>query len=68
MKITKNGKTVKSSVERPVHKKIAANTDKQEAVEYIRSAISVLGNSAIKGDAQSKDAIANLSVILFDLK
>ena len=68
MKITKNGKTVKASADRRVTRVIVANTDKQEAVEYIRSAISVLGNSAIKGDTQSKDAIANLSVILFDLK
>ena len=68
MKITKNGKIVKSSTDHIAKKKIVANTDKKEAVEYIRSAISVLGNSAIKGDAQSKDAIANLSVILFDLK
>lgn len=68
MRITKNGKTVKSNAERPASKRVIANTDKQEAVEYIRSAISALGNSAIKGDTQSKEAIANLSVILFDLK
>ena len=68
MRITKNGKAVKSNAERPASKRVIANTDKQEAVEYIRSAISALGNSAIKGDTQSKEAIANLSVILFDLK
>ena len=71
MKITRNGKsTVKANSERDTRKKtrVTASNNKSEAVEYIRSAISVLGESAIAGDTESKDAIANLSVILFDLK
>lgn len=65
MRITKdNGR--RSGTKKPI--KSSTNADKQEAIEYIKSAISVLGNSAINGDSTSKDAIANLSVILFDLK
>lgn len=71
MKITRNGKsTVRANSERDTRKRtrVTANDSKSEAVEYIRSAISVLGESAIAGDTESKDAIADLSVILFDLK
>lgn len=66
MKITRtsNGAVTASTKSK---RKVNASA-KAEAVEYIRSAISVLGDSAIKGDTESKDAIANLSVILFDLK
>ena len=39
-----------------------------KASEHIMSAISVLGSKAKSGDAHAKDVIANLSVVLFDLK
>ena len=40
-----------------------------EAIDYIKSAIAALGESArTKGDAIAKEAIANLSVVLLDLK
>ena len=38
-----------------------------ESIEYIKNAIQALANIA-KDDEMAKDAIANLSVILFDLK
>ena len=38
-----------------------------ECVEYIRSAISSLGPKA-KNDITAREAIANLSVVLFDLQ
>ena len=39
-----------------------------KASEHIMSAISVLGSKAKSGDTHAKDVIANLSVVLFDLK
>jgi hypothetical protein len=41
---------------------------KAEAKKYIKCAIDALGASAKSGDTVSRDALANLSVILFDLK
>lgn len=41
--------------------------DRAEAIDYIKSAISVLGDSAIAGDEVAKEAIANLGVIALDL-
>lgn len=38
-----------------------------ECIDYIRSAISSLGPAA-KDDVMAREAIANLSVILFDLQ
>lgn len=39
-----------------------------EAIDYIQSAISSLGLAAKDGDTLAKESIANLSVVLFDLK
>ena len=39
-----------------------------KASEHIMCAISALGNKAKSGDSHAKDVIANLSVVLFDLK
>ncbi len=47
---------------------ITANDSYAEAAEYIRCAISALGASARKSDVLAKESIANLSVILMDLK
>lgn len=53
----------------PLRSVIKSSTDNNaEACKYIKSAIDVLGASAIQGDQNAKDAIANLSVILFELK
>ena len=42
---------------------------KDDAIGYIRSAISSLGGLARRtNDAKYKEAIANLSVVLFDLQ
>ena len=38
------------------------------ASEHIMCAISALGDKAKNGDTLAKDVIANLSVVLFDLK
>ena len=46
----------------------ASTSDKTEAKKYIKCAIDALGASAKSGDAIARDALANLSVILFDLK
>lgn len=40
----------------------------QNAINSIRNAIDSLGTVAKSGDSLAKDAIANLSVILFDLQ
>jgi len=45
----------------------ATTNNRSEAVEYIQSAIHSLGTNA-KDDVVAKESIANLSVILFDLK
>ncbi len=72
---TKPETKVVSSVEKkpttgvPLRSVIKSSTDnKTEACKYIKSAIDTLGASAIQGDQSAKDAIANLSVILLDLK
>ena len=39
-----------------------------KASEHIMCAISALGEKAKNGDSHAKDVIANLSVVLFDLK
>jgi hypothetical protein len=53
----------------PLRSVIKSSTDnKEEACKYIKSAIDVLGDSARNGNAEARNAIANLSVILFELK
>lgn len=47
---------------------VKASTDRDEAKKYIKCAIDALGASAKGGDTIARDALANLSVILFDLK
>lgn len=39
-----------------------------KASEHIKSAIEILGTKAKSGDAHAKEVIANLSVVLFDIK
>jgi len=44
------------------------NPKYSDAVDFIQSAIYSLADDSKNGDAVAKDAIVNLSVILFDLK
>lgn len=39
-----------------------------DAVDHIKCAIQALGETAVTGDTKAKEAITNLSVILFDIK
>lgn len=43
-------------------------SSKAKAMEHIKCAINALGADAKGGDSQAKSTIADLSVILFDLK
>lgn len=53
----------------PLRSVIKSSTDdKTDACKYIKSAIDALGTSARNGNQDAKNAIANLSVILFELK
>lgn len=47
---------------------IKANNGYAEAAEYIKCAISALGKSAQKSDVLARESIANLSVVLMDLR
>lgn len=64
IKKNKAGNTVKGGAANP----IKANNSYAEAAEYIRSAISALGKSAQKSDVLARESIANLSVVLMDLR
>lgn len=67
MKIKKNSvMNTQMKIQKP--SKVQASNDKAEAKKYIKCAIDSLGASAKNGDAIARDALANLSVILFDLK
>ena len=41
---------------------------KEEAIQYIKSAMTVLCDCAKDGDTVAKESIANLGVVLFDLQ
>lgn len=68
MKIKKKGVTASSTIEN-----VEVNEDKsmvskyKDAIDYINSAISSLSVLA-KDDKLAKESIANLSVVLLDLK
>lgn len=47
---------------------IQSSSDYNKAMEHIMCAISALGDKAKSGDSTARDAVANLSVVLFDLK
>ena len=69
--IIKKNQTVTANKALKIQKKneVTASTDnKSEAKKYIKCAIDALGASAKSGDTVARDALANLSVILFDLK
>lgn len=64
MRITKSNKAVKAS------KEIKASTDisaDEQALQHIKAAIDILGKSGNK-DSVTKDSIANLGIVMFDLK
>ena len=46
---------------------IKSSTDTDKALQHIKAAIDILGKSGNKDDI-TKDSIANLSVVMFDLK
>lgn len=68
MKISKNGNQPIKSNKRPMKKSIHAAKNRDEAIEYIKCAIDSLGQEALDGDPVVKEAIANLGVVMFDLK
>ena len=47
---------------------IQSSSDYNKAMKHIMCAISALGDKAKSGDNTARDAVANLSVVLFDLK
>lgn len=67
MNSTQNQK--KNSVMNQKNQKNNVKADEYaKASEHIMCAISALGDKAKSGDSHTKDVIANLSVVLFDLK
>lgn len=67
MRIQKSNSKIASKTG-AVRSKVAAKTQYNEATAAIMCAIEALGNEAKAGDGKAKDAIANLSVVMFDLK
>lgn len=66
-KVTASEKVTPAGV--PLRSVVKSSEDNKEvACKYIKSAIDALGASAINGNQEAKTAIANLSVILFELK
>ena len=59
--------TIKKNTNRTKNR-INAKKSYAEASEYIQCAISALGKSAQNSDAIARESIANLSVVLMDLK
>lgn len=69
IKIKKNGKPSAASKSVKASKTVSVEAAKhEEAKQYIRSAIAVLCKDAKNGDSIAKDSIANLGVILMDLR
>lgn len=65
MKMTIKKPVNKSSVNKSIS---CSEITYQKAAECIQSAISVLGKAAINGDIKARESVANLSVVLFELK
>ena len=64
MRISKSTKTsVKATRKLPVQQ--SSDTDK--ALQHIKAAIDILGKSGNKDDV-TKDSIANLATVMFDIK
>lgn len=69
MKITKNAQPIKSSeLLEEVSLEFQQVSPYQCAIDNIYNAIECLGQSAKADDNLAKEAIANLSVVLLDLK
>lgn len=64
MRITKSNKVVKANMEINATSNISAD---EQALQHIKAAIDILGKSGNK-DSVTKDSIANLGVVMFDLK
>lgn len=72
MKIKKNNSTIQSSTEPVVDNNDTAELNKSiytDAIGFVQSAIESLGALARRtGDIKAKELIADLSVVLFDMK
>lgn len=68
MKIKKQANQKIISSKRPAKKSIYAAKNREEAINYIKCAINALGQEALDGDSTVREAIANLGVVMFDLK
>lgn len=66
--IIKKNQTANKELKIQKNKVTASKNNKEDAKKYIKCAIDALGSSAKSGDTIARDALANLSVILFDLK
>lgn len=69
MKIAKNGKAIKASEEMVALGEIGQDLSPYQcAMDYIYNAIECLGELAKSEDSLARESIANLSVVLLDLK
>ena len=64
MRITKSNKVVKANMEINATSNISAD---EQALQHIKAAIDILGKSGDKSDV-TKDSIANLATVMFDIK
>jgi len=72
MRIVKSNKTVKATSKTGKDIPIKFSKDikpsaQDQALSHIKAAIDILGKSGMKDDV-TKDSIANLGVVMFDLK
>lgn len=68
MKMTIKKNVQNTSKPKGIRAASQAKSDYEEAAEYIQCAISVLGKAARRSDVLASESIANLSVVLMDLK
>ena len=67
--MTKNITASANNAEKRANRKsVFAAKRREEALDHIKCAISALGQEALDGDSVAKEAIANLGVVMFDLK
>ena len=64
MRISKSTKTEVKATKKLV---IQESTDTDKALQHIKAAIDILGKSGQK-DEVTKDSIANLATVMFDIK
>lgn len=59
--------TKRTAVDAPASVNVCATSDTDKALQHIKAAIDILGKSGDKTDV-TKDSIANLAVVMFDLQ